>query len=222
MGTKVTNASNGVEKKISRKCLRKVLNSLVVPGRLEKLSLTKEKGKGEDGIIFFDYAHTPDALENVLKTLRTFLSFDFSSTDNKRKKKRRNFVKKRRLICLFGCGGDRDTSKRAMMGEVAATYADKLFITSDNPRTEDPDVIIDMILTGLSSVKADHFTYERITNRKRAIEQAVIDLKRGDVLLIAGKGHEDYQIVGDKKIEFIEKDIVLQAIENKKLNHVNA
>jgi len=151
------------------------------PGRLENIS-------GPRGItVVLDYAHTPDALENVLKCLRTI------SSD-------------RQLICVFGCGGDRDKSKRPEMAQIAQQLSDRVVITSDNPRTEDPEAIIADIKAGLDPMSlAKTLT---ITDRKEAIRTAILTAPEGAIILLAGKGHEDYQIVGHEKRPFIEKDIV--------------
>jgi len=151
------------------------------PGRLENIS-------GPRGItVVLDYAHTPDALENVLKCLRTI------SSD-------------RQLICVFGCGGDRDKSKRPEMAQIAQQLSDRVVITSDNPRTEDPEAIIADIKAGLDPLSlAKTLT---ITDRKEAIRTAILTAPEGAIILLAGKGHEDYQIVGHEKRPFIEKDIV--------------
>lgn len=151
-----------------------------VPGRLERVSISKEHRGCR---IFVDYAHTPDALERVITALRT--------------------TTKGRLITLFGCGGDRDKEKRALMGKVAAVGSDFCFVTSDNPRTEKPSFIITEIEKGVvESGGIKDKSYKVIVDRKQAILEASRELKENDTLLIAGKGHEDYQIVGDKKLFF--------------------
>ena len=151
------------------------------PGRLENIS-------GPRGItVVLDYAHTPDALENVLKCLRTI------SSD-------------RQLICVFGCGGDRDKTKRPEMAQIAQQLSDRVVITSDNPRTEDPEAIVADIKAGLDPMSlAKTLT---ITDRKEAIRTAILTAPDGAIILLAGKGHEDYQIVGHEKRPFVEKDIV--------------
>jgi UDP-N-acetylmuramoyl-L-alanyl-D-glutamate--2,6-diaminopimelate ligase len=133
------------------------------------------RGAGIDVIV--DYAHTPDALENVLRTLRETAS--------------------RRVLVVFGCGGDRDRGKRPQMGEVAARYADYTYVTSDNPRTEDPQAIVQEILPGIAN--APHAVQ---IDRRAAIEAAVSQAQPGDVVLVAGKGHENYQIVGAEVLPF--------------------
>ena len=151
------------------------------PGRLENLS-------GPKGItVVLDYAHTPDALENVLKCLR-------------------NISADRQLICVFGCGGDRDKTKRPEMAQIAQQLSDRVVITSDNPRTEDPEAIVADIKAGLDAKGlAKTLT---ITDRREAIRTAILTAPEGAVILLAGKGHEDYQILGHEKVSFVEKDIV--------------
>lgn len=145
---------------------------------------------GRDFMIICDYAHSPDALENVLPALKEQVAG--------------------RLICLFGCGGDRDRTKRPKMAQAAEKYADYLVVTSDNPRNEDPDAIIDEIFTGLTGAKP----CDRITDRKEAIFHAVKIARKGDLILLAGKGHEDYQILaGGKHIHFDEREIAAEALK---------
>jgi len=146
-----------------------------VPGRFELVDA------GQDFTVIVDYAHTPDGLENVLKTARQ--------------------ITERRLITVFGCGGDRDRTKRPLMGEIAVRYSDYAIITSDNPRTEDPLKIIDDVEAGVRPVAGKNgYTVE--PDRRRAIRLAVEKACRGDVVVIAGKGHEDYQIIGGGKFPF--------------------
>jgi UDP-N-acetylmuramoyl-L-alanyl-D-glutamate--2,6-diaminopimelate ligase len=128
--------------------------------------------------IFVDYCHKPDALDNVLKTLAA--------------------LKKGRLLCLFGCGGDRDKAKRPLMGSTAERYADEVIITSDNPRSEDPVAIIKQILSGIQDTSKVLVEIDR----KKAIEKVICRMKKDDVLLIAGKGHETYQIFSHGTVEF--------------------
>jgi UDP-N-acetylmuramoyl-L-alanyl-D-glutamate--2,6-diaminopimelate ligase len=152
------------------------LNSVPqVAGRLEVISTRPT--------VVRDYAHTPDALERSLKTARGFT--------------------RGKLIVLFGCGGDRDRGKRPLMGEIAEKEADYAIVTSDNPRTEDPDAIIDDIVAGMR--ESNH---ERITDRHAAIQRAIDLAEDGDIVLLAGKGHETYQIRGTTSYPFDEKEIV--------------
>ena len=125
-----------------------------------------------------DYAHTPDALERLLSGLRPLVPG--------------------RLVCVFGCGGDRDRGKRPQMGEIAARLADLAVATSDNPRTEDPESILDGIFSGVPAGAA----VLREVDRRTALARAAADLREGDFLVVAGKGHEDYQIVGSEKRHF--------------------
>ena len=140
-----------------------------------------------DYSIIIDYSHKPDALENVLKTLRP--------------------VTRGRLMVLFGCGGDRDRLKRPIMGAIAADHADYVIITSDNPRTEEPMEIINEILPGL---KDKGTPYVVICDRREAIGWAIDKARPGDVILLAGKGHEDYQVIGHEKIHMDEREIVAE------------
>lgn len=135
--------------------------------------------------VIIDYAHTPDSLENILKTIKGFAQG--------------------RIITVFGCGGDRDKAKRPVMGEIAVKFSDYLIVTSDNPRSENPQEIIKDILKGCKSAE---ITVETIENRRKAIERALAIGEKDDIILLAGKGHETYQILGDKKIHFDEREIV--------------
>ncbi len=158
--------------------IEKGIESLeVVPGRLERIR--NQKGLS----VFVDYAHTPDALGNVLALL--------------------NRLKKGRLIVVFGCGGDRDTAKRPIMGRIAAHLADLTIITSDNPRTEDPKHIIQDIVHGFSNNP-----FMVIEDRKEAIHEAIKAARDDDVVLVAGKGHEDYQLIGDKVLHFSDREVI--------------
>jgi UDP-N-acetylmuramoyl-L-alanyl-D-glutamate--2,6-diaminopimelate ligase len=145
-----------------------------VPGRLELIDF------GQPFKIFVDYAHTEDALHNILSLLR-------------------NVTKEGRIITVFGCGGNRDKAKRSAMGNVACRFSDKVVVTSDNPRFEDPDSIISEIEEG---IKSSFTNYDIVPDRKDAIAKALRLAKRGDVVVIAGKGHEKYQIVKDKAFPF--------------------
>ena len=146
---------------------------------------------GRDFTVICDYAHTPDALENILRSVREY-------TDN-------------RLICLFGCGGNRDAAKRPKMAAAAAKYADKLVVTSDNPRNEDPELIIKEILTGLENTD---IPYDVVIDRREAIYHALKIAEKGDIIVLAGKGHEDYQILaGMKHIHFDEREVVAEGLK---------
>ena len=152
-----------------------------VPGRLEYVA-------GPDRQAIVDYAHTPDALERLLKGVRE--------------------IRAGKLICVFGCGGDRDRGKRPQMAAIAARLADLVVITSDNPRTEDPLKIIEEIAAGLPAGAP----CEVIADRAEAIHRAVALSGPGDVIVIAGKGHEDYQIIGTERIHFDDREIVREAL----------
>ena len=144
---------------------------------------------GRDFTVIIDYAHTPDGLQNILETFAK--------------------IPKNRLVVLFGCGGDRDKGKRAKMGEIAARLADYVIFTSDNPRTEDPRAIIDEILEG---AKGTATPYEVIENRVGAIEFAIKNASAQDIIILAGKGHETYQIIGTGTIHLDEREVVAKAM----------
>lgn len=165
-----------------------------VPGRLQKVPCQSSRA------VFVDYAHSPDALENVLRTLIAV---------------RTQTKTQAQIKVLFGCGGDRDKGKRPLMAKVAESLADQIYLTSDNPRTEDPQQILKEILAGFQSEKRSDVHIE--VDRKKAIESALSDLAEGDVLLIAGKGHEDYQIIGDQKKPFSDYQISLNWLKEKGL-----
>lgn len=150
-----------------------------VPGRAQVIDC------GMPFTVMLDYAHTPDGLRGILSAI--------------------SGIAKGRLVTLFGCGGDRDKSKRPIMAQMAAQYSDFLIVTSDNPRTEDPLKIIDDILKGLKGQKTP---YVVIPNRREAIFYALKNAKPDDIILLAGKGHEKYQILGTKKVDFDEQQIV--------------
>jgi UDP-N-acetylmuramoyl-L-alanyl-D-glutamate--2,6-diaminopimelate ligase len=151
-----------------------------VPGRMERI-----EGPGREAIV--DYAHTPDALDRLLKGVRE------AATG--------------RVICVFGCGGDRDRGKRPEMARIAASLADLVVVTSDNPRTEDPAKIIDDVVKGLPEGAA----HETVPDRAEAIRRAVALSEPGDVIVIAGKGHEDYQIIGETRVHFDDREVVRTA-----------
>jgi UDP-N-acetylmuramoyl-L-alanyl-D-glutamate--2,6-diaminopimelate ligase len=160
-----------------------------VPGRLQPVSSQAAAKFGFQ--VFVDYAHTDDALKNVLNTLRPLCEG--------------------RLIVLFGCGGDRDKTKRPRMAQVAEELGDIVVVTSDNPRTEAPGAIIEDILTGFSDKDRSCVMVE--ADRAKAIQLAVSQAKEGDIVLLAGKGHEDYQIIGNERIHFSDFEQALNAIE---------
>lgn len=149
-----------------------------VPGRFELIN------KGQDFAVIVDYAHTPDGLKNILSTAREFTGG--------------------RLITVFGCGGDRDRSKRPLMGKIGAEMSDVAVITSDNPRTEDPEKIIEEILEGVKEVEDAEYTV--IPDRRSAIRYAIELARAGDVVIIAGKGHETYQEVNGERFHFDDRE----------------
>ncbi|MGR6836192.1 UDP-N-acetylmuramoyl-L-alanyl-D-glutamate--2,6-diaminopimelate ligase [Syntrophomonas erecta] len=169
---------------VIQKALAKVKG---VPGRFEQVDC------GQDFTVVVDYAHTPDGLENILKTARQLVT--------------------NRLITVFGCGGDRDHTKRPLMGEIAARYSDFSVVTSDNPRSEDPHKIIEDILPGLQKVAGARFAV--ITDRRSAIEQAIYLARPGDLVVIAGKGHETYQLVKDQVLEFDDRQVAAEFLKGK-------
>lgn len=156
-----------------------------VPGRMESINCS------QNFLVAVDYAHTPDALERVLKQ-------GASLAEN-------------RLIAVFGCGGDRDNKKRPIMGRIAAENADLVFVTSDNPRTENPANIIDEIIAGIPT---DSFYFVE-ADRRKAIKNAINEARAGDVVIIAGKGHENYQILGVEKIHFDDREEAENALKNR-------
>lgn len=156
-----------------------------VAGRFEKVRC------GQDFTVIVDYAHTPDGLENILKTARSIAG--------------------KRLITVFGCGGDRDKTKRPLMGEIAAKYSDFCIVTSDNPRSEDPKAIIDDIVPGLLKVEGSR--YAIVVDRREAIRHAVYMAKPGDIVIIAGKGHETYQLIGDKILDFDDRKVAAEFLK---------
>ena len=160
-----------------------------VAGRLDFL-----RG-GNELTAVVDYAHTPDALENVLRTLR-------------------GTARDRVLICVFGCGGNRDKTKRPEMGVIAAKYADRVIVTSDNPRHENPEEIIRDIRAGMDTGARARSLF--ITDRREAIRTALMTAPQGAVILVAGKGHEDYQILGDVKTHFDDKEVIAETFEEMK------
>jgi UDP-N-acetylmuramoyl-L-alanyl-D-glutamate--2,6-diaminopimelate ligase len=155
-----------------------------VPGRMERVQISP----GQQISVIVDYAHTPDSLENLLKAARPFIAG--------------------KMICVFGCGGDRDRTKRPLMGKIAAELADVVVVTSDNPRTEDPQKILDDILAGIPSSVEPIVIGDRAT----AISTAIRNARPGDGVLIAGKGHEDYQILGTEKIHFDDREQAREAL----------
>ena len=170
--------------KVDKEIICDVLNGFDgVPGRFQLVEA------GQPYTVIVDYAHTPDGLDNVLKTARS--------------------ITKGKLWAIFGCGGDRDNKKRPIMGGIALDLADKVVVTSDNPRTEDPEKIIDQIFVALQDVPAGKEVY-RISDRREAIEYVLANAEADDVIMIAGKGHENYQILKDRTIHFDDREVVLE------------
>ncbi len=164
-----------------------------VPGRMERVILS-ETETDTLPLVLVDYAHTPDGLKNALMAARPFA--------------------KNNIICVFGCGGDRDRLKRPLMGKVAAKYADSIIITSDNPRTEEPQGILRDIGEGIPI--GTKMIYE--LDRKTAINEAIKQASETDLVLIAGKGHEDYQILGTSKIHFDDREIAASALRKRRVS----
>ncbi len=193
-------AAVGTALKLPLNVIRTGIESVqFVPGRLQPVSNTVER------FVFVDYAHTPDALEHVLKTLKPLSTA--------------------RIICVFGCGGDRDRGKRPLMGRIAADLSSVCIVTSDNPRSEDPIAIIQDILTGIKAQGMRPCSFADLTScleargfivepdRTRAIELAVRISRQEDIVLIAGKGHENYQIIGERRIASDDKLIAENALK---------
>jgi UDP-N-acetylmuramoyl-L-alanyl-D-glutamate--2,6-diaminopimelate ligase len=160
-----------------------------VPGRFERVS------SGQDFTVVVDYAHTEDALLRLLMAAQA--------------------LKTGRIITVFGCGGDRDRGKRPKMGCAAVEYSDVVVLTSDNPRTEDPMAILREVEVGVRDALArrSHVQYHLVPDRREAIGSAIREAHRGDMVLIAGKGHEDYQIIGTKKFHFDDREVAREAIQ---------
>lgn len=172
---------------ISPEVIRGALKSLKgVPGRIQ--SIANDRGIG----VFVDYSHTPDSLENILTSVREFAEG--------------------KVIVVFGCGGDRDKEKRPMMGEIAARLSDYAVITSDNPRREDPDTIIDEVEAG---VRRHDTAYIKLADRREAIKHAISIANKGDCVVIAGKGHENYQVFADKTIHFDDAEEAAEVLKGR-------
>ena len=171
---------NGIRLDDAAKSIAKLKS---VAGRMEKVSVSPKQPT-----VIVDYAHTPDALLQVLESVRCH--------------------SERKLWCVFGCGGDRDMGKRPLMGQVADEYADEIILTNDNPRSEPADEIIKQISEAIK--RKNHLHIEQ--DRAKAISYALTHAKQGDVVVIAGKGHEDYQLIGDKRIDFSDVDTALEVL----------
>ena len=163
--------------------IKEALEEVRVPGRSELINNKK------DLTIMIDYAHSPESLENILNAVKSYT--------------------RGKVICVFGCGGDRDTAKRPIMGEISGRIADFTFITSDNPRTEDPEEIVKEIEEGIKKTKGN---YKVVVDRKEAIKEAINMANKLDIIVLAGKGHEPYQEINGKKYPFDERVIVKEII----------
>ncbi len=167
--------------------IKEVLENIEgIPGRFEKID------RGQDFLVIIDYAHTPDGLENVLQAARGFAGG--------------------KIITVFGCGGERDRAKRPVMGRIAGHYSDYCILTSDNPRGEDPWQIIHEVQVGLQEEKAFGSGYAVQADRREAIKLAVELARPGDIVIIAGKGHEDYQIFADYTVPFSDREVASEMI----------
>ncbi len=184
-----------------------------VAGRFERVIPDDEHPA--DFAVIVDYAHTDDALKNVLQTAREIVSGGRGPGAGDREETRRESSHQQeagRVITVFGCGGDRDRTKRAPMGEIAARLSDFVIATSDNPRSEDPLKIIEDIEVGLKSAGQP---YIRMADRRDAIFRAINEAQRGDIVVIAGKGHETYQILGDQTIHFDDREVAREAMKRR-------
>lgn len=177
---------DGIAPAVIQSALQKVKG---VPGRFEQVDA------GQDFTVIVDYAHTPDGLENILKTARQLVE--------------------KRLITVFGCGGDRDKTKRPLMGEIAARYSDFSVVTSDNPRSEEPEAIIEDIIPGVERVSGAR--YAIIPDRREAIRHAVNLARQGDMVIIAGKGHETYQLVKGQVFDFDDRVVAAEYLKGNNL-----
>lgn len=172
------------EFKVTVENIKEGLENISVPGRSELVPNKQELA------IMIDYAHTPESLENILSAVKTYT--------------------RGRVICVFGCGGDRDKTKRPLMGEVAGRVADFSIVTTDNPRTEEPAIIISEIEAGISKTKGK---YKIIEDRREAIKEALRMMNKNDIVVLAGKGHEPYQEINGEKLPFDERIIVKELLE---------
>ena len=176
----------GLAEGVAPETVQAALNSFTgVPGRFELVD------EGQDFAVIVDYAHTPDGLENILHTARE--------------------ITEKRIITVFGCGGDRDRTKRPIMGRLAAELSDVVIATSDNPRTEDPAFILEEVEAGVLE-KIGTKQHEKEIDRRKAIFRAIEIAEAGDIVVIAGKGHEDYQILKDKTIHFDDREVAREAL----------
>lgn len=176
--------AEGIDKQVIKKALETFQS---VPGRFELVQA------GQSFSVIVDYAHTPDGLENILKTAQQ--------------------IAKNKIIVVFGCGGDRDRTKRPIMGKIAAQYGDIVIATSDNPRSEDPEFILDEVEVGIKTGLTLGKIYEKISDRRQAIGRALHLAENEDIVIIAGKGHENYQILKDRTISFDDKEVAKELIK---------
>ncbi|HEX3030171.1 MAG TPA: UDP-N-acetylmuramoyl-L-alanyl-D-glutamate--2,6-diaminopimelate ligase [Clostridia bacterium] len=173
--------------KIPMDDIREGLKKVSVPGRAEIIDT------GKNFTVMIDYAHSPDSLENILSTVKKYAPA--------------------RVVCVFGCGGDRDRTKRPIMGEIAGRLADYTIVTSDNPRTEEPEGIISEIEEGIKGLRTEYTT---IVDRREAIKHAIKYAEPNDIIVLAGKGHETYQTFKDKTIHFDEREVVREILNEGK------
>lgn len=174
----------GLAKNKMEESIKNGLAEIKVNGRFEQIKIDNK------GIVIIDFAHTSDALRNILKSIKE--------------------LKPNKIFTVFGCGGDRDKQKRLLMGQVSAKYSDFVILTNDNPRTEDPQQIIKDIIPGIEKHNKDN--YKIILDRKQAIYEAIALMNKSDVVLVAGKGHESYQILKNKTIHFSDREVVYEWI----------
>ena len=172
---------------ISPEIIKQALEEVRVPGRSELVDNKKEL------TIMIDYAHSPESLQNILQAAKSYT--------------------RGRVISVFGCGGDRDAGKRPIMGEISGKIADYTIITSDNPRTEEPQKIVEQIESGIKKTKGK---YEVVVDRIKAIENAIKMANKKDIIILAGKGHEPYQEINGEKLSFDERIIVKDIIDKMK------
>jgi UDP-N-acetylmuramoyl-L-alanyl-D-glutamate--2,6-diaminopimelate ligase len=190
LGVLATLLASGVRLIDAARALREILP---VAGRMQQI------GGGDQPLVVVDYAHTPDAMEKVLTALHEILHSGPASSAGSE-------ARNSKLICVFGCGGERDRGKRPLLGEVTTRLADEVIVTNDNPRQEDPDVIISEIVAGAG---VNHHIEK---DRAKAIFQAIQYAKKGDVILIAGKGHEAYQEIDGQKLPFSDVEVARRVL----------
>ncbi|MFA4929243.1 MAG: UDP-N-acetylmuramoyl-L-alanyl-D-glutamate--2,6-diaminopimelate ligase [Patulibacter sp.] len=195
----VTAVALGVDEDVAAAALASASG---VPGRLESIVA------GQPFAVLVDYAHTPDALDNVLQAARRLVEDAAGDTVESETPAGEHAVG--RVICLFGCGGDRDRTKRPQMGRIAAQQADLAILTSDNPRSEDPEAILDEVEAGMTEA---YGRVERIADRQAAIDRAIVEARAGDVVLITGKGHEQGQTFADRTVPFDDRDAARRALQ---------